>query len=248
MLNLRQLTILWLLLCSALLAQPQLKIPDDCRQLVVVRNRNWDDTTAVLHRFERVDSGWRQVGGAVQVNLGRTGLAWGASPLMGNIQLPDKALRKREGDGRSPAGLFPILRCFGHPTAPVGYGHRNLPFLAVETEQCVDDKSSKYYNQVVNPEKVGGVSWNSAERMKIGVYRLGMVVGHNCPKAKPGFGSCIFFHIQSGPGEATAGCTSMEYAPLKELALWLERDKHPLVVQLPEAVYAGQGESFPTPR
>ena len=238
----------WLLLCAPIAAQPSLQIPEDCRQLVVVLNRNWDDTVAVMRRFEREKSTWKQVGPEVPVNLGRTGLAWGESPLMEDFSVPAGELSKREGDGRSPAGVFPVLRCFGHPTAPVGYSHKNLPFLSLEQEQCVDDKTSAYYNQIVVPEDVGGVTWSSAEIMKIDLYRLGMVVGHNCPKTKSGRGSCIFFHLQRGPKRPTAGCTSMATAPLRTLALWMEREKKPVVVQLPEALYRKLGSDFPTLR
>jgi D-alanyl-D-alanine dipeptidase len=196
-------------------------------------------------RFERKTSAspWQQVGTTVTINLGRTGLAWGSSSIMETPQTPKV---KREGDGRSPAGIFPILKAFGHPKAPSGYAADNLDFLVVTDEQCVDDKASEYYNQIVEPDKVGGVSWDSAETMKIDLYRLGLVVGHNCPKAVAGMGSCIFFHLQRGPGKPTAGCTSMRDADLRELVLWLRRDKKPVVVQLPEKVYRAQGDAFPS--
>ena len=239
------LTILFLILpCWA---QPDLQIPENCSQLVVVKNEHWDDTTAVMQRFERCCEGrpWKQVGSNIRVNLGRTGLAWGESPLMEGLQFPKGQLQKREGDGRSPAGVFPILKAFGHPKAPKGYDLSNLPFMKVKHEQCVDDKNSPYYNQVVDPAEVGGVSWDSAETMKISLYELGLVVGHNCPKAKPGFGSCIFFHLQGGPNQPTAGCTSMTRKDLTDLCLWLKRDKSPILIQLPVDVYAYYGRRFP---
>ncbi len=229
-------------------AQPDLTIPQDCLQLVVVHSQKWDDPTATMVRFERVnpESGWEQKGAEVAVNLGRTGLAWGESPLMKKSAFGKNALQKREGDGRSPAGLFPILRAFGHPSRPAGYSDANLPFLEVEAQQCVDDKRSPYYNQIVEPSEVGGVTWASAEQMKIDLYELGLVVGHNCPKAQPGFGSCIFFHLERGPGKPTAGCTSMDRASLTSLVLWLHRSKNPAVLQLPTAEYERLGPGFPS--
>ena len=184
---------------------------------------------------------WKKVGKPVRINLGRTGLAWGSSPLM---KEPAKN-RKKEGDGRAPAGLFPILRAFGHPSPPEGYSERNLEFLTITDEQCVDDVDSEHYNTIVRPDKVGGVSWDSAEKMKIGVYRLGLVIGHNCPDAAPAMGSCIFFHYESGPGVPTAGCTSMAKDSLKTLVLWLDRDSNPVLLQLPLSVYRSLEGEYP---
>ena len=224
---------LQVLLVQPLTAQ-EIHLPQDSLQLVTVINDHWDDTTAVMRRFQRENpqQKWVEVGQPVPVNLGRTGLAWGSSPLMDTTRLEGK--RKQEGDGRSPAGLFPFLQAFGHPAPPSGYGEKNLPFLTVDQEQCVDDGKSAYYNQIVRPDEVGGVTWNSAETMKIDLYEMGLVVGHNCPKAKPGMGSCIFFHLERGPGKPTAGCTSMKRRDLRALLLWLKADKHPVVIQLPK--------------
>ena len=244
---LKSIVLLVFLLSTNLLAQTQLSLPDDCQQLVTVQNAHWDATVAQMSRFERCcpDSPWTQVGSEVTVNLGRTGLAWGRSELMPKASYPAGVLTKREGDGRSPAGLFPLVRAFGHPRAPQGYQDTNLPFLSVTDEHCVDDKNSRYYNKVVDPDDVGGVSWDSAEIMKIDLYELGLEVGHNCPQAKSGFGSCIFFHLQRGAGKATAGCTSMTRQNLQDLVLWLKRDKMPLVVQLPRGEYRKLGSEFP---
>lgn len=235
-------------LLPALLFQPlaaqEIRVPNDSLQLVTVINDHWDDTTAVMRRFQRETSQakWVEVGQPVPVNLGRTGLAWGSSSLMETKKVEGK--RKVEGDGRSPAGIFPFLQAFGHPAPPEGYAKENLPFLTVEEEQCVDDGSSPYYNQVVDPNEVGGVTWNSAETMKIGLYQMGLVVGHNCPKAKPGMGSCIFFHLERGPGKPTAGCTSMKGKDLKALLLWLRADDNPVVIQLPRKQFEKRREAL----
>lgn len=242
--------VLWLL--AAAVAEPNCPIPETSKQAVLVLSSAWDDTTAEMWRFEResATSPWVKVGGPVAVNLGRTGFAWGSSPLM---ELGDpaqlKGPRKKEGDGKSPAGIFPFLKAFGHPTAPKGYSQKeNLPFLVVDSHQCVDDAKSPYYNQVVDPEATGGVTWNSAEKMKIDLYEMGLVVGHNCPKAKPGMGSCIFYHLQRGPGDPTSGCTSMDAGSLSALLLWLRRDAEPVVLQLPEAEFERMSDkSWPKP-
>lgn len=245
----RFITLLMLLaLTSVTLAEGGLTLPEDCRQLVVVTGSTWNATTARLQRFERddKDSPWEKYGTAIEVNLGRSGMAWGESPLMNGFIPPKADKQKREGDGRSPAGLFPLLSAFGHPAPPKGYTDRNLPFLTVTDEQAVDDVDSPHYNKIVKPSEVGGVTWKSAETMKIDLYKLGLVVGHNYPNPKPGYGSCIFFHYQAGPGKPTAGCTSMVAKELRALAIWLKRDRNPCLIQLPSSEYAKLGSSFPS--
>lgn len=243
------LSILFILTLALPAVAEGFQLPESSDQLVVVVNDHWDAPTGSMYRFERdsTNKDWEMVGSAARINLGRTGFAWGTSPLMSGA-LKSRSTRKtpkKEGDGRSPAGLFPFLRAFGHPSAPKGYSERNLDFLAVSDEQCVDDSENRYYNQVVSPDKVGGESWDSSEKMKIDVYQLGIVVGHNCPDASPKLGSCIFFHLESAPGSPTSGCTSMERSKLVELVLWLEKAKNPVVLQMPRGMYQKLGSAVP---
>ncbi len=242
------LTLFLLVLTTTAWAKPSFQIPEKTLQVVVVVNPGWNETSATMTCYERdsADAPWRKVGKNVPVNLGRTGLAWGRSPVMKQNPKKGDFASKKEGDGRSPAGLFPITGAFGHPTAPAGYDESNLPFTTLDEQQCVDDGKSPYYNQIVDPKEVGGRTWSSAEKMKIEVYQRGLVVAHNCPKAEPGAGSCIFFHLQSGPGETTSGCTSMAREPMERLMLWLKQESHPLVLQLPrQEMKALPGEGWP---
>ena len=241
---------IFFIFCLSLTALAQESVfPDSSNQLVVVLSADWDCPAGEMYRFERASTSrpWVPVGSAVPVNLGRTGMAWGRSPLMdGSLKSKSSNPQEKvEGDGRSPAGLFPLLKAFGHPSAPAGYKDANLEFLTVTDEQCVDDSESDYYNQIVSPRKVGGDTWNSAEKMNIDLYQLGLVVGHNCPKASPRMGSCIFFHLQRAAGVSTAGCTSMNRASLEELVLWLKREQNPVLLQLPLGVYTKLGSSVP---
>lgn len=242
--------VLWLLAAAAA-ADPKFPIPESSRQAVLVLSTSWDDPTAQMWRFERAsaEAPWKAVGAAVPVNLGRKGLGWGYSSLIEEADpASTKGPHKKEGDGKSPAGLFFFLQAFGHPGRPQGYSDSNLPFLLVDAEQCVDDKNSKYYNTIVNPKETGGVSWDSAEKMKIDLYEMGLVVGHNCPAARPGMGSCIFFHLQSAPKEPTSGCTSMDGASLSQLMLWLKADAEPVLLQLPRARFESlRDASWPRP-
>ena len=209
------------------------------RQLVVVTTRGWDEVPGVLRRFERKGKrgAWARVGADVGVAVGRNGLGWGA----GLVETGAAAAgpRKKEGDGKAPAGLFALGTAFGFAPLREAAWLR-LPYTPLTPSvECVDDAASRRYNLIVDREEVVGVDWSSSERMRsVEGYRWGLVVRHNAAPPVAGRGSCIFLHVWAGPGQGTAGCTAMEESSLKELLRWLDPQKGPLLVQLTGDEYA----------
>jgi D-alanyl-D-alanine dipeptidase len=211
-------------------------VPASSRQLVLVVTPSWDTTSGTLRRYVRssATSPWRRVGPAVPVVVGASGLAWGADSL-GAPGDP----HKREGDGRSPAGIFPLDSAFGFAPASAMSSLRvpYVPLLA--GTECVDDTASVHYNTVVDRDRVPRVDWNSAEHMRrIPQYQVGVLVGYNTRPVRTGRGSCIFLHIWNGPGSSTAGCTAFPRADVEQLLAWLDATRQPVLVQLPAAEYA----------
>src|SRR3954453_12772621 len=79
----------------------------ESRQLIVVVASDWDTNHGTLRLFERAAGGpWQRRSADVPVMLGRSGLAWG-------VGLHPQPATKREGDGRSPAGVFELKRIYG---------------------------------------------------------------------------------------------------------------------------------------
>ncbi len=217
------------------------------RQLVLVTAEGWDATTGTLRRYTRAaaDAPWRAAGAAVPVTLGRAGLAVGtdgagAGPIAGGPA-------KREGDGRAPAGAFPLVAAFGFGAPGAGV---RLPYRPVaDGTVCVDDPESPLYNAVVDSAAAGAARWASAERMRrVAGYRQGVVVGYNgarvvraadtvaapgAPRPAAARGSCIFLHVWDGPGRPTAGCTAMDAPALAAVVDWLDPAARPVLVQLP---------------
>jgi D-alanyl-D-alanine dipeptidase len=203
-------------------------------QLVVVTTAGWDSTTGELTRFSRKDtrSSWRRVGETVPIVVGKTGLAWG----VGFDRLAGP--RKFEGDGRSPAGVFPLDTAFGF-SPPDSMHSVHLPYVQLTpTTECVDDTASVHYNTVVDRNTVPRVDWNSSEHMRgVAQYQLGVIVGYNASPPVKARGSCIFFHIWAGPRSTTVGCTALDVKELERLVAWFDRRARPVVVQVPAAVY-----------
>ena len=193
-------------------------IAASARQLVVVRGAGWDEFHARAQRFERgqVGGAWRSVGAAFDVVLGHAGLAWGRG-LHGEGAPRGKAgPLKREGDGRSPAGVF---------TLGAAYGRAERSALALAytrastTLRCVDDPRSAHYNQIVDSAELEQ-DWSSAEPMRR-YYELAITVEHNHSR-EASAGSCIFLHPWKDPETPVTGCTAMASETLDVLAVWLE--------------------------
>ena len=72
---------------------------------------------------------------------------------------------------------------------------------------------------------------------QVSQYEIGVIVGYNASPPIKGRGSCIFLHIWAGPDSHTAGCTAFDQAKLRELMLWLDPRKRPLLVQLTAEQY-----------
>lgn len=220
------------------LAQPPATAVSHSVQMIVVVTRSWDDFHGTAQRYERseISSKWRATGQSFPVVVGKSGLAWGRG-LQPETPHQTNAPTKREGDKRAPAGIFPLSSSFG-------YSRENLPdarmpylFLS-ETVECVDDPHSPRYNQLVDRSKIKK-DWNSSEQMRRedDAYRWGVFVAYNTNPTTSGAGSCIFLHIWGGPDQGTVGCTAMARENIQALLGWLDPEKHPVLVQLPEAEY-----------
>lgn len=217
------------------------------RQLAIVVTPDWNAVTGTLRRFARttVGGGWQPASPAVPVVIGRTGLAWGDPTLARDMSDPVK----HEGDGRSPAGAFPLDTAFGF-AARSDVPWIRLPYAALQPgSDCVDDEASAFYNTVVDRAKVVRVDWTSAEHMRqVAQYRLGVIVGYNAGRPAAGRGSCIFLHIWGGPASTTAGCTALEAGALENLMRWLDATRRPALVQLPASEYERLRDAWGLPR
>lgn len=231
----RWIAVLGLALPMALLAQqaPLAK----AQQLIVVTTRGWNEVPGTLQRYERKDvrASWQAVGTAVPIVVGKNGLGWGRgvnAPVKGDGPV------KHEGDGRSPAGIFTLESAFGYAPADSAQWLK-LPYQrATSTYECVDDTTSRYYNQTLERATVAP-DWHSSEIMRRAdnAYRWGVIVANNMPARAAG-GSCIFLHIWSGPTKGTAGCTAMAEPHLLAIMRWLDPARHPLLVQLTDTEHA----------
>jgi L,D-peptidoglycan transpeptidase YkuD (ErfK/YbiS/YcfS/YnhG family) len=222
-------------------------VPADCTQLIVAVGPNWDSMHGQMQLFERKGGGskWTKVGGSFPVLFGKSGAAWG-NGLAGQNET---GRRKKERDGRAPAGVFRIGKIYTYDEhLPTG---ADYPFHQVTTADAwVDDVGSPDYNRFVtidNPAQPP--PWFEKQKMRHNdfAYRWLVEIRHNADPPVPGQGSAIFFHIRRGVSRPTAGCTTMAERDLVGLIRWLRAPRHPCYVLLPRNEYEKRRQAWDLP-
>jgi L,D-peptidoglycan transpeptidase YkuD (ErfK/YbiS/YcfS/YnhG family) len=134
-------------------------------------------------------------------------------PYAGHVGIRGVSANKREGDLRTPAGVFPLRGGFGryaNPGLALGW------FRVDSRDVWVDDPSSSLYNTHQRTPAHG--RWDSAEPLdNAPVYNYAQVIGYNESRT-PGRGSAIFLHVDHGGG--TAGCVSVPTSNLVSILRW----------------------------
>jgi D-alanyl-D-alanine dipeptidase len=220
-------------------------------QLIVVTTADWDTVEGTLQRYGRGEAGgpWTPVGGPVAIVVGEKGMGWDAGLVRtGGLGVggPLDPVKK-EGDGKSPAGVFGFGTAFGDAArAPSGWNLSYIPLTP--TVECVDDSHSRSYNRIVDRNAIRP-DWDSSEHMlSVGrAYRWGAVIDYNSTPTVPSAGSCVFMHIWSGPRKGTAGCTAMPETELEPILAWLDPSKAPVLVELPTVEYERLRKSWHLP-
>lgn len=205
-------------------------------QAIVGISSGWNTSHVVLHRYEKDPRGaWRLVSQPFKGRLGANGLAWGRGlhPVPANSQM------KREGDRRSPAGVFTLGGAWAYN--PKTKRHPNLSFNVITSRDLwVEDPTSPHYNKHLRLDREPSLAWEKKAQMRQNVqaHSLKLFINHNAPPAIPGAGSSIFFHIWRGGGsKATFGCTTMHQSELEHLVQWVNPKRRPVYILLPQAEY-----------
>ena len=183
--------------------------------------------------------------------LGRNGCVW----ALGDHRNPMGATTKKEGDGRSPAGIFSLGGLWVNNPTPVQHDPAN-PYVQVGPNDLwvSDPRLPHLYNRHLRLDHPATTPWEKHEQMRQSDYphSIKLLVHHNTPESvgKPivGAGSSIFFHIWRRDGEApTAGCTSMDEQTLRQFIARLRADKKPVYILLPRSEYTRRRKEWNLP-
>jgi L,D-peptidoglycan transpeptidase YkuD (ErfK/YbiS/YcfS/YnhG family) len=181
-------------------------------QLITVVARTRASTQASLRLWTERAGCWRQSAGPWTAWLGQRG----TSPA------------KREGDRRTPTGVFGFLRTmYGIAPSPgVRYGYRRV----VCGDWWVEDPASPSYNRFRHVRCGSTPPFRTKSEDLSGsptAYRHFAVIAYNTSPVVPGRGSGIFFHVSTG--RPTLGCVSLPLPRLVATLRWLRPSAGPLI-------------------
>jgi L,D-peptidoglycan transpeptidase YkuD (ErfK/YbiS/YcfS/YnhG family) len=113
---------------------------------------------------------------------------------------------KREGDGASPLGRWPVRRALYRPDR-IDPPRTALPLQAITPDDgWCDDPADPAYNR---PVRLPWPARHETMTRKDGLYDLVVVLGHNDDPPAPGLGSAIFLHCAHPEFKPTEGCVAL---------------------------------------
>ena len=177
--------------------------------LLVTHSQDTEET--YLEVLELVLDEWKVVKPMISVSIGKSGLI--------------EARKKREGDGKTPIGFYPIERAYGFEEFP---NFRINYTKLKEDDLWIDDPKSKFYNQQTSLKKSKLKKHRLSESRNI--YQLFLVIEHNTKRPIPYHGSMLFLHPWEATNGPTSGCIGLEFQELKEITEWLDPKQKPYLV------------------
>lgn len=150
----------------------------------------------------------------------RAVLTWGAVRMPCAIGRSGQRALKREGDGATPIGLWPIRGAF-YRADRMARPRTLLPLRRIrKLDGWCDAPRDRNYNRLVSLPYP-----SSAEDMarKDPLYDLVIVIGYNDRPRRRGAGSAIFIHLARPEWTPTAGCIALSRRDIGRLAMLLRR-------------------------
>lgn len=138
---------------------------------------------------------------------GRGTLVWAGRTFACTLGRGGARADKREGDGATPVGCWPLRRVLYRPDRePAPATRLACEPIAPEDGWCDAPDDPAYNRKVRLPYRA------SAERLwrDDAVYDLLIVLGHNDAPVVPGRGSAIFWHLAREDGRPTEGCIGVD--------------------------------------
>ncbi|HOG10580.1 MAG TPA: L,D-transpeptidase family protein [Smithella sp.] len=187
--------------------------PDGSSQVLLVQRCGfWIFTRTIVYVMEQREGNWSAVSPPMDAVIGRNGFA--------------PPGEKREGDGKTPSGIFPLVMAFGYAdSANTKMLYRQIK----EDDIWVDDSEAADYNRWTKQSVTQSTSY---ERMKRDddLYKYGIVIAYNTDPVVQGRGSAIFVHVWKDKSVPTAGCVAVSEENILRLLHWLDPAAAPLII------------------
>ncbi|MCR4909215.1 MAG: L,D-transpeptidase family protein, partial [Lachnospiraceae bacterium] len=153
--------------------------------------------------------------------LEKNGTVWTERFTTGAILGRNGLGKTKEGDGKTPVGVFRFTKAFGilpDPGCPLGYTK-----VGAEDYWC-GDSASIWYNRYVTKAEKGQFDRKKSEHLALCApeYNYALNISYN-ESGTPGKGSAIFLHCFSGRPD-TSGCVAIAEERMRELLKSLRAD------------------------
>jgi L,D-peptidoglycan transpeptidase YkuD (ErfK/YbiS/YcfS/YnhG family) len=183
----------------------------DTEQIVVVTTKKDADIQGELAIYEKINGEWEKKIYDIPVVVGKKGLG-----------------KTKEGDTKTPVGIYKIGNSFGTVNKPVGL---KTPYVKTTShDYWVDDVSSIFYNKWVNhyfnPKKI----WKSYEKLTNSLYKYAAIIKYNDNPIVKGKGSAIFLHVWRNSLSPTAGCIATSEANMLKVLKTMDSSKNPMIL------------------
>jgi len=183
-------------------------------RLIIVTVPEMNSVKATLHTFERgtpADAVWQRSGPPEEAVVGSAGIGW--SDNYSYLAKKDEAI-KREGDRRTPAGIFRVAGPFGfEPSRVPGYTR-----LSQGNSFCVEDPTSSLYGKFVD-KRIAKLVKSSEDMSASPSLKRGLIVDYPARRGAKA-GSCIFVHVWDGQASGTDARIAMPEDRLTVLQKW----------------------------
>jgi L,D-peptidoglycan transpeptidase YkuD (ErfK/YbiS/YcfS/YnhG family) len=185
---------------------------NESSQVLLVTNNSPPSFIVNIHALEKKDGKWKKVRESIDGVIGKNGFA--------------KPGEKREGDGKTPSGIFPLKMAFGYNESI----RTKMPYRqALRDDLWIDDINAVDYNRWIKKENTQAVSYEKMKRDD-NLYKYGIVIGYNTDPVIKGYGSAIFFHVWRGGNMATAGCVAVAEENIVKILGWLDPQALPQII------------------
>jgi hypothetical protein len=201
-------------------------------QLLLVVADDWNAPTAKVQRYTKRPRGWEAVTPALDVMLGKNGLAWGKGvvTLKGFGGAPSKP-----DDARSIAGVFALGKLRGYETAAPPGGSSEFEQLS-DGSVCIEDPRSKKYGMILDAKKAVKPDWKIAKPLRTDDLAYAWML----PVQTAG---CVSFHLGAAPDAANI---VLKAEDMQTLARWVVPSKT-VYVALPKEAYKSLKASWRLP-
>jgi L,D-peptidoglycan transpeptidase YkuD (ErfK/YbiS/YcfS/YnhG family) len=194
-------------------------LPENVSQIILVKDDSFlFFTSRKIYALEKHDSAWHQTMEPIDAVVGRNGFA--------------PRGEKREGDGRTPSGLYRMGTAFGYaPSVPTRMPYRQT----LADDLWIDDPNAPDYNRWVKLSETRALSYEKMRR-EDDLYKYGIVIEYNTHPVIKDHGSAIFLHVRATAGSTTAGCVAISEEDILKILAWLNPAANPVIVINPDTM------------